>query len=162
MKNIVLVGMPGCGKSTVGVVLAKTLGIGFVDTDLCIQQREKRLLQDIIDKDGLEAFLDKEMETILAQTFENCVIATGGSAVLRDRTMQKLKENGTVVFIDVDAAALSVRLRNIKTRGIAAAPGESIADIAAERLPFYHRYADITVQSSGSVSQVVEKIIAQL
>lgn len=162
MKNIVLVGMPGCGKSTVGVVLAKTLGIGFVDTDLCIQQREKRLLQDIIDKDGLEAFLDKEMETILAQTFENCVIATGGSAVLRDRTMQKLKENGTVVFIDVDAAALSVRLRNIKTRGIAAAPGESIADIAAERLPFYHRYADITVQSSGSVEQVVEKIIAQL
>lgn len=162
MKNIVLIGMPGCGKSTVGVVLAKTLGIGFVDTDLCIQQREKRLLQDIIDKDGLEAFLDKEMETILAENFENCVVATGGSAVLRDEAMQKLRKNGTIVFIDVDTAALSKRLDNIKTRGIAASPQESIADIAKARQPYYRRYADITVQSSGSVEQIVEKIIAQL
>ena len=98
MKNIVLIGMPASGKSTIGVVLAKTLGVGFVDTDLIIQQREKRLLQDIINTDGLEKFLDCERDAIISQKYENCVISTGGSAVFRADAMQYLKKDGIISF----------------------------------------------------------------
>ena len=101
MCNIVLIGMPASGKSTVGVLLAKTLGVGFCDTDLLIQQREHRLLQQIIDEDGIEAFLDAERDAILSLDCSDMVIATGGSAVLRAEAMQKLKANGVVVFLDV-------------------------------------------------------------
>ena len=107
MKNIVLIGMPASGKSTVGVILAKTLGIGFVDTDLVIQQRENALLQDIINEKGLQCFLDKERDAILSLECENCVVATGGSVVFRDEAMQKLKRNSVIVFIDVP-------LKNVK------------------------------------------------
>lgn len=153
MKNIVLIGMPASGKSTVGVILAKTLGIGFCDTDLVIQQREKRLLQDIIDKDGLERFLDAECEAIVSLDCENCVIATGGSAVFRDAAMQKLKRDGIIVFLDVALETVKARLYNIKTRGIAAEKGKTIDDIYYERLPFYQKYADITVSLDTSSSE---------
>lgn len=160
MKNIVLIGMPASGKSTIGVVLAKTLGVGFVDTDLIIQQREKRLLQDIINTDGLEKFLDCERDAIISQKYENCVISTGGSAVFRDDAMQYLKNDGVIVFIDVGIDTLKKRLSNIKTRGIAASAGQSVESIYNERIALYKKYADITLTvENENVEQSVEKLI---
>lgn len=160
MRNIVLIGMPGCGKSTVGVILAKTLGMDFVDTDLIIQQREKRLLQDIIDCDGLEKFLNVESEAILSREYSNSVISTGGSAVFRENAMEHLKKNSLILFIDVSPEILKNRLNNIKTRGIAADKNEDIDTIYNKRLPLYRKYADYTLNSSGeSVETSVEKII---
>ena len=153
MKNIVLIGMPASGKSTVGVILAKTLGIGFCDTDLVIQQREKRLLQEIIDTDGIAHFLDAECAAILLLDCENCVIATGGSAVFRDAAMQKLRRDGIIIFLDVSLETVKSRLNNIKTRGVAATKGKTIDDIYYERLPFYQKYADITVSSDAKSSE---------
>ena len=153
MKNIVLIGMPASGKSTVGVILAKTLGIGFCDTDLVIQQREKRLLQEIIDTDGIAHFLDAECAAILSLDCENCVIATGGSAVFRDAAMQKLRRDGIILFLDVSLETVKTRLNNIKTRGVAATKGKTIDDIYYERLPFYEKYADITVSSDAKSSE---------
>lgn len=119
----------GFGQSTVGVILAKTLGIGFVDTDLVIQQRENALLQDIINEKGLQCFLDKERDAILSLECENCVVATGGSVVFRDEAMQKLKRNSVIVFIDVPLKNIKARLKNIKTRGVAAPKNQTIDDI---------------------------------
>lgn len=163
MKNIVLIGMPASGKSTIGVVLAKTLGIGFVDTDLIIQQREKRLLQQIINTDGLEHFLDCERDAILSRKYENTVIATGGSAVFRDEAMQYLKNEGVIVFIDVDLETLEKRLGNIKTRGIAANADQSVESIYKERIELYKKYADITLKvENENVEHTVEKLIELL
>lgn len=163
MKNIVLIGMPASGKSTVGVVLAKTLGVGFVDTDLVIQQREGRLLQDIIDKDGLKAFLEIEENTLLSLDCENSVISTGGSAVFGEKAMEKLKKNAVTVFIDVSPSVLEKRLSNITTRGIAAKQGESVEDILRERLPLYKKYADFTISTENeNVESSVEKIVSLL
>ena len=163
MRNIVLIGMPASGKSTVGVLLAKTLGVGFCDTDLLIQQREHRLLQQIIDEDGIEAFLDAECDAILSLDCSDMVIATGGSAVFRAEAMQKLKANGVVVFLDVPLDEVKKRLQNIKTRGVAAKKGESIAEIYNERLPLYRTYADITVcVHSGTPEDAVGELLAAL
>ena len=163
MKNIVLIGMPASGKSTVGVVLAKTLGVGFVDTDLVIQQREGRLLQDIIDKDGLKAFLEIEENSLLSLDCENSVISTGGSAVFGEKAMEKLKKNAVTVFIDVSPSVLEKRLSNITTRGIAAKQGESVEDILRERLPLYKKYADFTISTENeNVESSVEKIVSLL
>lgn len=163
MKNIVLIGMPASGKSTVGVILAKTLGIGFVDVDLIIQQREKTLLQDIIDKKGLDAFLDCEMNSVLSLKCEKCVISTGGSVVFRDLSMKKLKSNGIIVFLDVSPKTVKARLKNITTRGIAASKSQTIDDIYNERLPLYKKYADIVVNLDFCTAEdAVSKIIFSL
>lgn len=159
MENIILIGMPSCGKSTVGVILAKTLGIGFVDTDLIIQQREKRLLQDIIDTDGIEYFLDCEAEAVKSLDCDNCVIATGGSVVYRQDAIEHLKKNGKVIYLDVPLDEIKRRLNNISTRGIAAQKDCTIDDIYNERVALYKKYADITFALDGvSVEQTVEKI----
>lgn len=159
MSNIVLIGMPGCGKSTVGVILAKTLGIGFVDTDLIIQQREKRLLQNIIDSDGIEKFLDCECDAIKSLYCENSVIATGGSVVFREESMKHLKESGKVFFLDVSLPEIKKRLDNISTRGVAAEKSQSIDDIFNQRYPLYIRYADYVLDLNNSnVEETVEKI----
>lgn len=162
-NNIVLIGMPASGKSTVGIILAKTLGVGFVDTDLLIQQREKRLLQEIIDSDGIEHFLDVERDAVMALDCENTVIATGGSVVFRDESMQKLKQNGTIVFLDVSLSTVQARLNNITTRGVAAAKGKSIEEIFRERLPYYRKYADIVLKLDDcSSEETVGKMISAL
>ncbi len=151
--------MPGCGKSTVGVILAKTLGVGFVDTDLVIQQRENRLLQDIINSDGIEKFLDCESDAVLSIDCDNCVIATGGSVVFREEAMAHLKKNGKVFYLDVPLSQIKKRINNISTRGIAAQAGESIEDIFKERSPLYRKYADTILELVDSeVEQTVEKI----
>lgn len=160
MSNIVLIGMPGCGKSTVGVILAKTLGIGFVDTDLIIQQQEKRLLQNIIDTNGIEYFLDCEARAVKSLDCDNCVIATGGSVVYREDAVEHLKKNGKVIYLDVPLGEIKKRLNNISTRGIAAQKNDTIDDIYNERVCLYNKYADITLKLDGiSVEQTVEKIV---
>lgn len=163
MKNIVLIGMPSSGKSTVGVILAKTLGMGFLDTDLTIQQREGELLQTLIDNHGMKRFLEMEEEAILSVHPENTVIATGGSAVFGDKAMEYLQSVGTVVYLELDFAELERRLHNIKTRGIAAEKGESLLDIYNKRIPIYKKWAQITVNSVGktveeTVADIIEKI----
>ncbi len=159
MANIILIGMPGCGKSTVGVILAKTLGIGFVDTDLIIQQRENRLLQNIIDTDGIDYFLDCEAEAVKSLDCNNCVVATGGSVVYREDAILHLKKNGKIIFLDVPLDEIKRRLNNISTRGIAAKKNKSIEDIYNERIALYNKYADVIIKTDGeSVEKTVEKV----
>lgn len=161
--SIILIGMPGSGKSTVGVILAKNLGIDFVDTDLLIQRRENRLLQDIIDKDGIDFFLDSERDTVLDVNEKNAVIATGGSVILREDAMNHLKKLGTVIFLDVSVNELERRLSNIKTRGVAAEKGESVKDIYDKRFSLYKKFSDITVNADSlSCEQTVNIICERL
>lgn len=164
MKNVVLIGMPGCGKSTLGVLLAKSLGAEFVDTDLIIQKNTGRLLHRIVEEDGKEAFLDIERDAILTlDKAENTVIATGGSAVLRAEAMEHLKKNAVVVYLSLPYLTISKRIRNIKTRGIAFGEGESLRDIYNQRLPYYEMYADITLRCDfGSVEKNVTKLVGIL
>jgi shikimate kinase len=147
MKNIVLTGMPGSGKSTTGVVLAKTLGRTFTDTDLVIQERTGRLLQEIIDTDGPEAFLAIEEEAVLSLERRNAVIATGGSVVLSPRAMGHLRESGIIVYLAISLPEMLRRLGNTSTRGIVLFPGQSLRALYAERVPLYERYAEITVDA---------------
>ena len=158
METLTLIGMPGSGKSTVGVLLAKSLGLPFCDTDLIIQEREHRLLQEIIDQDGLEAFLDTEERAILSLSPRG-VIATGGSAVLREKSMQHLKKEGPIVYLDVPEEELEHRIRNITTRGIAMHPGETLVDVYREREPLYQKWADITITV---LHQTTEETVGQI
>lgn len=164
MKNIILIGMPACGKSTVGVLLAKTLAAGFVDTDLILQRQRKNTLQKLIDRYGLDRFRDFEDEALLAVTeTEDAVVATGGSAVFCDRGMRYLKQNGICVYLELPLNELQKRLSNIKTRGIACRRGESLSDIFAERSPFYEKYADVRIDCSAlTAEETVDKIIKMI
>ena len=164
-RNIVLIGMPGAGKSTVGVILAKTLGMDFLDTDLAICRRRGATLQSILDEEGLEAFLDLEEDVVRGLRPENTVIATGGSVPLRDSAMEHLKAGGTTVYLDVPLEELRMRLSNIRTRGIAFGPGETLETLFARRTPIYRRWADVTVRTDPNRSDLehtVEQIIAAL
>ena len=149
MKNIVLIGMPGAGKSTVGVLLAKTLGMVFIDTDLEIQAREKRLLSKIIEGDGLEGFLKIEEQTALSCFPINAVIATGGSMVYSAKAMHHLKEKAVTCYLKLDYKTLEGRIRNITTRGIVMKPHQTLEGIYMERLLLYEAYADITIDCIG-------------
>ena len=159
MDNIILVGMPGAGKSTLGVLLAKATGKLFVDTDIIIQQKTKRLLQDIIDNDGTDAFLKLEEEILLSVNEENTVIATGGSAVYSEKAMEHFAKSGKIIYLHVDFAEIEKRVTNITTRGIVLKNGKSLADAFAERKPLYDKYAHITVDCTGaSVEDSVRKL----
>ena len=163
MKNIVLIGMPASGKSTVGVVLAKTLGVGFVDTDLVIQQREGRLLQDIIDKDGLKASLKSKKTHCFLWTVKTVLFQRAAVPCSAKKLWKSSKKNAVTVFIDVSPSVLEKRLSNIATRGIAAKQGESVEDILRERLPLYKKYADFTISTENeNVESSVEKIVSLL
>lgn len=154
MKNIVLIGMPAVGKSTIGVLLAKTLGFSFIDTDLIIQQDTGRLLQDIIDKDGLDAFCIAEERAICSvAATENAVIATGGSAVYSREAMLHLKKHGLVYYLSLPTEELSKRLSNIKTRGIAMRPTDTIEDVFRRRMSLYEEYADVTIDCLGKTAE---------
>lgn len=153
--------MPGSGKSTVGVLLAKAAAMQFVDTDIIIQQKTGRKLQDIIDKEGIDFFLKTESEILRELTCENTVISTGGSAVCTCPAMEHLKSIGTAVFLDVPLCELKRRIDNITTRGIAIKKGETLDMLYNERLPLYKKYADITV-SSADTEETVKRILIQL
>ena len=149
MKNIVLIGMPGAGKSTMGVILAKTLGRNFIDTDIVAQETSGRLLQEIIDEDGTDVFLKTEETTILSLHGHHAVIATGGSVVFSTKAMQHLKKDGIVIYLEISFEEMVRRLNNITTRGIVLAAGQSLRDMYNERVPLYEKYADITINCSG-------------
>jgi shikimate kinase len=159
-KNIVLIGMPGAGKSTIGVLLAKALGMSFVDTDLLIQEKEGRLLQDIIEQDGVERFLGIEEEVILQLTNTNCVIATGGSAIYCDDAIQSLKKNGKLFYLKLRYNEIAQRLGNIASRGVAMGKGQKLIDLFNERVMLYEKCADRIVDcSDAGIEEVVLKIV---
>lgn len=159
-SNIILIGMPGAGKSTVGVILAKLTARDFVDTDLLIQTAHGRPLQDIVDKDGYIALRRAEEEILLGLAVQNHVIATGGSAVYSDPSMQHLKENGIVVFLDVSLAVLESRVGNYSRRGLAKRPDQSFEELFEERSALYLKYADITLKCDNlTMEQVCDGII---
>jgi shikimate kinase len=162
-SSIVLIGMPGAGKSTVGVLLAKLTCRSFVDTDVLIQSQEGRPLQEIVDKDGHLVLRAIEEQVIIGHGCMGCVIATGGSAVYSPIAMAHLKHHGTVVFLDVDLVTLEERVRDLDTRGLAKRPDQSFRDLYEERTPLYRQYADITIDCEGlSHEEVCAKIIAAL
>lgn len=153
--NLVLIGMPGSGKSTVGVVLAKQTQRGFVDADLVIQQAEGRTLHEIIQADGAEALRAAEERAVLSLAVEGHVIATGGSAVYSDAGMRHLQATALIVYLRVDLPTLELRLGDFSQRGVAMRPGQSIADLLAERDPLYRRWADVVVAADGPTTDVV-------
>lgn len=159
-KSIILVGMPGSGKSTVGVLLAKVVCMQFLDADLLIQRRERMPLQKILNTRGVEYFTACEESAILSIHQRGQVIATGGSVVLSERAMLHLKTLGTIVYIDAPLPELLRRLWNVKTRGIVLKPGQTIEDLYYERKPYYEKYADVTVHTGRTkIESVVQAIV---
>lgn len=149
MTNIVLIGMPGAGKSTVGVILAKVLGMNFIDTDLVIQERTGLRLQEIIDRDGPSEFMRIEEAAVLSLACRNTVIATGGSVVFSPLSMDHLKAGGTVVYLNVPFEEIEQRLGNIYGRGIVLLSNQTLRATYDGRIPLYEKYADITVDCAG-------------
>ena len=164
MSNVILVGMPGCGKSTVGVVLAKSLGYDFTDTDLIISKKVSKKLQSIIDEDGIECFLQAENQVGKELCCQETVVATGGSMIMNEDAVKHLKSIGKIVYINVPLATLKKRITNMKTRGIVFGKGETLDDVFANRTPLYEKYADIiiNVSKSNSLEQTVNKIVKEL
>lgn len=160
MKNIILIGMPGAGKSTIGVILAKTLGVDFIDTDIVIQNRTGELLHKTLARVGVKGLLDEEEKAITELDLsKRCVVATGGSAVLRELSMAHLRENGVCVYLSLPYSVISRRVNNRDTRGIAAENHETLKDIYNFRAPYYEKYADFTVDCRG---RSAEKNVAEI
>ncbi|HIZ07823.1 MAG TPA: shikimate kinase [Candidatus Eubacterium avistercoris] len=165
MKNIILIGMPGVGKSTIGVILAKVLGYQFLDADLLIQKSEGKLLKDIIAEKGTEGFIQVENRVNSRIEAENAIIATGGSAVYGKEAMEHLKSIGTVVYLKQSLSVLEKRLRNIRNRGVVLKKGQTLKDLYRERTALYEKYADVTVDEYGldieETVQAVQKALEQ-
>ena len=151
MNNITLIGMPGAGKSTLGVVLAKILGYEFLDSDLLIQKEEKRRLYQIIDEEGEEGFKTIENRVNASIDTENTVIATGGSVVYCSEAMEHLKSIGKVVYLSLSLESLEKRLGNLKKRGVLLKEGQTLKSLYEERVPLYEKYADIVVDEEGKI-----------
>lgn len=161
--NIVLIGMPGVGKSTVGVILAKVLGYQFVDADLVIQQQEGKLLCEIIEEVGTEGFIEVENRINASLNVTHSIIATGGSVVYGKEAMEHLQSIGTVVYLKVSYETLEKRLADIKGRGVVLKEGQDLKALFEERSPLYEKYADIEIsEGTLGVEQTVEKIIENL
>lgn len=161
--NIILIGMPGVGKSTIGVVLAKVLGYSFIDADLLIQQQEGKLLHEIIEEAGTEGFLEIEGRVNRQIQAERAIIATGGSVVYEKEAMEHLKEIGTVVYLQVSYSILEKRLNDIKGRGVVLKDGQNLQALYEERTPLYEAYADIVVEEEYmGVEETVALLIDKL
>jgi shikimate kinase len=159
-SNLILIGMPGAGKSTVGVILAKQTLRDFVDTDVLIQTSQERTLQDIVDTDEYAVLRKIEEDVLLGLSFQNHVIATGGSAVYSDPAMAHLKSDGLVIFLDVDLPTLESRIHDFRTRGLAKSPDQDFAGLFHERFTLYTKYADITIKCAGlTQGEVCARII---
>lgn len=160
MKNIVLIGMPGAGKSTVGVLLAKALSYDFMDTDLVIQKNTGKKLYEIIKEQGMEAFLKLENDTLKTLNVSQTIIATGGSAIFGEEAMAHLAENATIVYIKLSCEEILRRVKNIRTRGIAMKEGKTLEDVYYERIPLYEKYADVVVECDNmTIEDSVEAIM---
>lgn len=158
-NNVILIGMPGAGKSTVGVVLAKLLNYKFIDSDIVIQQKMKKKLKDIILEQGAEYFKKIENKINSGLNVKKCVVATGGSVVFGKDAMEHFKKIGTVVYLKASLSSLEKRLGDLDKRGVVYKPGETLLDIFNERAPLYEKYADIIIDETDSeISQVAVKI----
>ena len=159
MENIILIGMPGCGKSTVGVVLAKALGMDFIDSDLLIQRREGKRLARIIEEMGDDGFRAVENEVNAAIDVQGCVIATGGSVIYGQEAMAHLRSIGTVVYLQLSYAQVEERLGDLHARGVTVKPGQTLRDLYNERCPMYERHAHVTISCDGlRLREVVAQI----
>ena len=161
--NIILIGMPGAGKSTVGVVLAKKLGFTFVDSDLVIQEKEHKLLHEIISERGVDGFLAVEETVNASIQADRTVIASGGSAVYGSRAMEHFKQNGTVIYLKLSCDRIADRLGNLDERGVTLREGQGLAELYAERAPLYEKYADILIECENlSIREIVEQIVKMI
>ena len=154
--------MPGSGKSTIGILLAKSIKYPFIDTDVFIQSKEGKYLQDIINVQGLETFLKIEEKYLLSLDVNQYVIATGGSAIYSEKTMRKLKLNGTILFLDVSFNLIKRRINDLYTRGIVKKPDQNLKDIYSERKPLYQRYADIAINCNNKSQEEIVSEIGEL
>lgn len=162
-NNIILIGMPGAGKSTVGVVLAKNIGYSFLDSDLLIQEREKKKLHEIIENLGLESFNEIENEVNSSIETTQTVIATGGSAVYGKDAMEHFKSIGTIIYLKLSYNELTNRLGDLTKRGVSIRQGQTLSELYNERKPLYEKYADITIDCDNqSIRELVETITYQL
>ena len=164
MNNIILTGMPSCGKSTLGRLLAKELGYAFLDTDDVIIRQNGCPLKDILDNEGLDGFIRREEEAVCSVNVENTVIATGGSVVYSPKAMEHLKSLGRIVYICLDYKEVENRLGDLHERGVAIAPGKTLRDLFDERAPLYNKYANlvVSIQGGNSVRQSVHHLKAHL
>ena len=161
MNNVTLIGMPGSGKSTIGVILAKALGYQFLDTDLVIQKQEKRKLSQIIAQEGPERFKEIENKVNASVDVTETVIAPGGSVIYCEEAMKHLRSIGKVVYLKISLESLSKRLGNLRGRGVLLKEGQTLKDLYEERVPLYEKYADITVNEYGlNVEQTIDKILS--
>ncbi|HJC57770.1 MAG TPA: shikimate kinase [Candidatus Eisenbergiella intestinipullorum] len=161
--NIVLIGMPGAGKSTVGVVLAKRMGRRFLDSDLVIQEKTGRLLHEIISEEGLEGFLAIENEVNAGLPSDGSVIATGGSVIYGAQAMEHLKRTGHVVYLKLSFSEIESRLGDLKKRGVALREGQTLRELYEERIPLYEKYADLTLEcGKKSIRDIVEELAVRL
>lgn len=159
-NNIILVGMPGCGKSTIGIELAEIIGYGYIDSDSVIVAREGKRLSDIIAEVGREGFLDIEAKINSELAVSRCVIATGGSVIYRDYAMQRLKEKGKIVYLKHSYETIEKRLGDLKKRGVALKDGFTLKDLYDERTPLYEKYADIVVElQDGPLQNAVGRVL---
>ena len=160
INNLVLIGMPGAGKSTLGVLLAKDRAQSFVDTDLLIQEKIGCTLQEYLDEYGYQKLRQLEEDVIVSHRFENCVVATGGSAVYGRNAMAHLQKDGRILYLNISMATLAARVRNQATRGIACAPNSSMEDVFKERQQLYLQYAnDIIDMDSMTIDESLEEIL---
>ena len=164
MNNFILIGMPSCGKSTLGRLLAKELKYDFIDTDEVIIRRNGCPLRDILDARGVDGFVEVEEEAICSVQAENTVIATGGSAVYSEKAMAHLKSLGRIVYLRLTFEEMDRRLGDLHARGVAIAPGATLMDLYNERVPLYEKYADITVsiRNGNSVRQSLQYLLRQV
>lgn len=163
MENIIFIGMPAVGKSTVGVVVAKRLGYQFIDTDLLIQEEEGNLLREIIEKKGIDEFLEIEDRVNAKVEVHNTVISPGGSVVYCENAMKHYKEIGTVVYLMASYETINKRLKSAKNRGVVLRDGQTLKDLYDERVPLFERYADLTVCEDGlKLEETIDKVIEAL
>lgn len=163
MKNIILIGMPAVGKSTVGVVVAKRIGFEFIDTDLLIQKQEKRLLKEIIAEEGNERFLEIENQVNRDLQAENAVISPGGSVVYCEEAMQHFKEIGTVIYLHATYEVIYKRITNAKNRGVVLKEGQTLKDLYDERVKLFEKYADYTVSEEGlDLEETIDMVLELL
>lgn len=161
--NIVLIGMPSCGKSTIGVVLAKAMGYRFVDSDLVIQEQTGKLLCELIEEQGLEAFNAIENDVNASLQFHKAVIATGGSVIYGEEAMQHLSEIGVVVYLKLSLESLVERIGDLTARGVSIKEGQTFSELFEERRPLYEKYADVTVDVNDlSIREIVHLLKDQI
>ena len=162
-QNIVLIGMPGAGKSTVGVVLAKRLGCRFVDSDLVIQEKYDKLLSELIEEHGVEGFWELENQVNASLDYKNTVIATGGSAVYGKEAMEHFRSTATVIYLKLSFEEVESRLGDLAARGVTVRPGQTLRDLYEERMPLYEKYAHLILDCGGKqIREIVTELAGRI